>query len=61
MEGTDNFRCQPTEHDYHPLPREQRGETATGSPGADNRTVVYDIEPARLYCQRCGWVRDLPA
>lgn len=55
-------RCKPTEHDYHPLPRMAIRETVRGNlVNGDHQTVEHEHEPARLYCQKCGWVRDLPA
>lgn len=58
---TEATRCEPTSHQYHPLPREKTEERYTDTAEYGPRGVTYIYEPVRLFCIHCGWVRDVPS
>lgn len=45
--GTNDWTCPPREHDYTEL-------MVRGSLNGEQ------WEPARIFCRRCGWVRQVP-
>ena len=57
----DDLRCDPTDHDYQQIQRLTTGFVAedAGEVTAHKREERYSLERPRLYCRKCGWVRDI--
>lgn len=50
--GEIEWRCRGDEHDYQQMGRALiRATTGEG-------VTTNEYEPVRLYCRKCGWVRD---
>lgn len=51
--GSNDWTCEPRQHNFTETTRNAVRVKA------DGEEVEY-VEPSRLFCTRCGWVRDLP-
>jgi hypothetical protein len=51
-----DWQCRSDDHDY-----QQLGRAVIKDESVDGLTHQLTMEPIRLFCRKCGWVRDIPA